>query len=85
MQIGVNAACTNIMTEATKGVGQRDRKGAIKDCFLFESWFSSKKLAEDVVDVGAYFISMVKKIQRYSTRRLFRILQVIGQEVLTLC
>ena len=39
------ASCTNRMIAATKGVGQRDLKGATKDRFLFESWFSSNKLA----------------------------------------
>ena len=33
---------------------------ATKDCFLFDSWFYSNKLAEAMVDVGAYMIGMVK-------------------------
>ena len=46
--------------EATKGIGQRDIKGANKDCFLFDNWFSSKKLKEAVMNVGADIICMVK-------------------------
>ena len=48
------------MAEATKGVGQRYRKGATKYCFLFESWLSSKKLLEASMEVGANLIGMVK-------------------------
>ena len=33
----------------------------MKDCFIFDGWFSSKKSAESVMEVGAEFISMVKK------------------------
>ena len=31
-----------------------------KDCFLFVSWFASKKAAEAVMEVGAKLIGMVK-------------------------
>ena len=51
MQLGVTSACTKRMTEEKKGVGKRDRKGATKDCFIFYSWFSSKKSAEADMDV----------------------------------
>ena len=36
-------SCTKRMTEATKGIGQKYRKRETKDCFIFDSWFSSKK------------------------------------------
>ena len=60
LQLGETAACTKRMMEATKGIVFRDIKGATKDCFIFESWFSSKKLAEAVMDVGADLIGMDK-------------------------
>ena len=59
-QLGATAACTKKMMEATKGVGQRYRKGVAKDFFIFDSWFSSKKLAESAMEVGAKLIGMVK-------------------------
>ena len=37
--LGATAACNERMTEATKGIGQKYRKGTMKDCFLFDSWF----------------------------------------------
>ena len=49
------------MMEASKGIGQKYRKGATKDCFLFDSWFSSKRLEESVMEVGAESIGIVKK------------------------
>ena len=48
------------MMEATKGIGQKSIKGGTKDCFLFDSWFVSKKAAEDATEVGADLIGMVK-------------------------
>ena len=45
---------------ATKGLGKWDEKGARKDCFLFDSWFSLEMLSESVMDVGADMIGMVK-------------------------
>ena len=60
-QIGVTAACIKRMTEATKGVGQKYIKGATQDCFLFDSWLSSKKWEEYVMEVGAEFIGVVRK------------------------
>ena len=44
-ELGATAACTKIMMEATKGIGQKSIKGGTKDCFLFDSWFASKKAA----------------------------------------
>ena len=60
MYIGATSACKNIMMEATKGIGQRDMKVATRYCFLFGSWFSSKKSEEYAMDVGADIIGMVK-------------------------
>ena len=54
------AACTKIIMEATKGVGHKYRKGVMRDCFIFCSWFSSKKSAEAAMEVGDKFIGMVK-------------------------
>ena len=51
--IGATAACTKWMMEATKGVGQKSIKGGPKDCFLFGSWFASKKAAEAAIQMGA--------------------------------
>ena len=58
--LGSTAACTKRIMEATNGLGQRDAKGATKDCFLFGSFFPSKRSAEAVMDVGADMIGMVK-------------------------
>ena len=57
--IGATAACTNRIMEATKGVGQKYRKGETKDCFLFDSWLSSEKLAEATMEVGSKFIGVI--------------------------
>ena len=46
--------------EATKGIGQKPIEGGKKDCFLFDSWFASKKAAEAVMEIGADLIGMVK-------------------------
>ena len=59
LQIGATVACTNIMIKATKVIGRRGIKGDTKDCFLFDSWFSSKKSAESEMSLGAELISMV--------------------------
>ena len=48
------------MMEATKGIGQKSIKGGTKDSFLFDSWFASKKAAEDAMEIGAELICMVK-------------------------
>ena len=58
--LGVMEACTKIMTEENKGIGYRDMKGYTNDCFIFYSCFSSKKLEEYAMDVGADMIGMVK-------------------------
>ena len=60
-ELGANAACTKIMMEATKGIGQKSIKVGKKDCFLFDSWFASKKSVESAMEVCAKLIGMVKK------------------------
>ena len=47
--LGATAAFTKRIMEATKGIGQKYTKGATKDCFLFDSWFSSKKAEESAM------------------------------------
>ena len=42
-ELGANAACKKRMMEETKGICQKSKKGGPKDCFLFDSWFASKK------------------------------------------
>ena len=54
------AACTKRMMEATKEIGQKSIKWVTKDCFLFDSWFASKKAAEAAMEMGAELIGMVK-------------------------
>ena len=36
MQLGATASCTKRIMETTKGIDQRDRKGATKDFFFLE-------------------------------------------------
>ena len=59
-QIGETVACTKRTMEATKAIGQRDRKGYTNDFFLFDSWLSSNNFAEVVMEVVYYLISVVK-------------------------
>ena len=42
------------------GIGQKSIKGGTKDCFLFDSWFVSKKAVGAVMEVGAKLIGTVK-------------------------
>ena len=58
--IGATVAYTKTMMEATKGVRQRYRKGATKDFFIFENWFSSNKSEEAAMGVVADLIGVVK-------------------------
>ena len=60
LELGATAACTKILAEETKGVIQRYFKWSERDCFLFNSWFSSKKSAEVAASIGVDFIGMVK-------------------------
>ena len=45
-ELGATAECKKWMMEETKGIGQKSKKGGAKDCFLFDSWFASKKAEE---------------------------------------
>ena len=75
------------MMEATKGIGQKSIKGGTKDCFLFDSWFASKKAAEAAMEMGAELIGMVKtntkgfcketieKLTKYWTRDYYLVLR----------
>ena len=60
-QLVSNVECTKRVMEETKGIGQKYIKGDTKDCFLFGSWLSLKKLEESAMEVGANLIGMVKK------------------------
>ena len=48
-ELGATAACAKWTMGETKGIGQKSKKGGPKDCFLFDSWFASKKAAETVM------------------------------------
>ena len=54
------SSCTESIMEETKGLGNRDVKGTTNYCFVFESWFASKRSAEAVMGVGEDMIGMVK-------------------------
>ena len=58
--LGATASCTMRMMETTKGISQKYRKGATKDCFIFDSWLYSKKSEESAMEVGAKLLGMVK-------------------------
>ena len=60
LQLGKTEACTKKIMEATKGIGQREIKGANNYCSIFDSCLSSKKSSEAVMVVGADIIGMVK-------------------------
>ena len=60
MHLGEISFCTKVTMTATNKIGQRDMKGAIKDCFVFDSFFSSNNLAEAAIYVVADMIGMVK-------------------------
>ena len=60
LELGATAACVKRLMEETKGMGQRSLKGSTRYCFLFDSWFSSKKVAEAAASIGVDFIGMAK-------------------------
>ena len=43
LELESTAACTKILVEETKGLGQRDFKGSTRDCFLFDSFSCQRK------------------------------------------
>ena len=47
---------------------QRDVKEATNDCFIFDTWFSSKRLTDAEFNVGADMIFMVKTNNKDSLR-----------------
>ena len=53
--------------------------------FIFGTQFSSKKLVESAIGVGADIIGMVKINTKEFFKENIRSLQNIGQEFLTLC
>ena len=59
LHLGDTEVYRKIIMEATKGIGQRDIKGATEDCFFY-IWFSSKKSEEDAMVVGADMIGVGK-------------------------
>ena len=54
-------ACNKRMIESKKGIVHKYRKGATNDCFLFDSWFSSKKASGATMEVDAKLIGIVEK------------------------
>ena len=56
----MTAACNKRIMGATKRIGQKFRKGATHYCFIFGSWFFSKKAAEAAMEIGAELIGMAK-------------------------
>ena len=60
LKLGTTAACTKILMEETKGLGQRSLKDSTRDCFLSKSCFLSKKSADEAASIGVYLIDMVK-------------------------
>ena len=61
-QLGATAAFNKRFSESTKGIGQRYRKGAMEDCFIFGGWLYSKKSAEAAMEICVKFIGMIKKM-----------------------
>ena len=59
-ELGSTAACTKRTMEKTKGIGHKSKKVGTKDCFLFDSWFASKKASEATMELCAELIGMVK-------------------------
>ena len=60
LELGATAASTKRSMEETKGLGQRDLKGSMRDCFLFDSWFFSKKSDKEAASTGVDLIGLVK-------------------------
>ena len=52
MKLWATEACTERIMYAKNWLCQRVLKGDMEDCFVFDSWFSSNKLAESSMDVG---------------------------------
>ena len=61
LKLGETSSFTKITMEAAKGIVQTDIQGDTNDSSLFDSWFSSNKLEEYVMDVGTDMIGTAKK------------------------
>ena len=48
------------MAEAKKGLAQKENRGSIKHCLLFEICFNSKRQYEAEMDVGAEMVGTIK-------------------------
>ena len=59
-ELSATSACTKILIEETKGLGQRALKCSTRDFFLLNSWFLSKKKPEADTSTGVDLIGMVK-------------------------
>ena len=44
---------------AIKGLVQTNLQGYTKDFLLFDSWLSSKRATDTVMNIGAYIVGMV--------------------------
>ena len=77
--------CTKSKTEATKGLDQRDKKWATKDCFLFGGWFFSKRSTKAVMGFGDDMIGMVKTNPEGFYMDTIKNIKSIFQEFLTFC
>ena len=84
-ELGATAACTKWMMEETKGMGQNSKIGGPKDCFLFHSWFASKKSAEAAMELGAELIGMMKTNTKGFCKETIEKLTRIVLEVPTSC
>ena len=60
LELSTTSTCTKILTEDTKELVQRDLKGPTRDCFLFNSWLSSKKSGYSAASIVVDLIGMVK-------------------------
>ena len=60
MHLSATAACDKTLMEESKGLGKRAVKVSTRDCFLFDSWFLSKKSAVSADSSGVDLIGMVK-------------------------
>ena len=61
------------MMEETSGIGKNSIKGGTKDCFLLDSWFTSKKAAESAIGVGAGFSYLYVKFSILSGSLVVRV------------
>ena len=52
-KIGLTVSCTKRMTEATNGIGQE-----YIYFLIFDSWVSSKNLADSAMEVGAELVGI---------------------------